>query len=143
MDEIDYEIIRELQKNGRISAKKLADIVSLTPPAVSERIRKLEKEGVILGYKAIINPKKLGRNIKAIINVVLKNGKQEEFLNFAIKNKSIVECNHVTGRFSMTVEVILKDMHELEETVSKIQEYGSTQTLVVLSSLIENKYLFD
>ena len=139
MDEIDYEIIRELQKNGRISVKKLADIVSLTPPAVSERIRKLEKEGVILGYKAVINPKKLGMNIKAIINVVLKNGKQEEFLNFAIKNKCIVECNHVTGRFSMTVEVILKDMHELEETVSKIQKYGSTQTLVVLSSLIENK----
>lgn len=139
MDEIDYEIIRKLQKNGRISVKKLADIVSLTPPAVSERIRKLEKEGVILGYKAVINPKKLGMNIKAIINVVLKNGKQEEFLNFAIKNKSIVECNHVTGRFSMTVEVILKDMHELEEIVSKIQKYGSTQTLVVLSSLIENK----
>ena len=139
MDEIDYEIIRELQKNGRISVKKLADIVSLTPPAVSDRIRKLEKEGVILGYKAVINPKKLGMNIKAIINVVLKNGKQEEFLNFAIKNKCIVECNHVTGRFSMTVEVILKDMHELEETVSKIQKYGSTQTLVVLSSLIENK----
>lgn len=139
MDEIDYEIIRELQKNGRISVKKLADIVSLTPPAVSERIRKLEKEGVILGYKAVIDPKKLGMNIKAIINVVLKNGKQEEFLNFAIKNKCIVECNHVTGRFSMTVEVILKDMHELEEIVSKIQKYGSTQTLVVLSSLIENK----
>lgn len=139
MDEIDYEIIRKLQKNGRISVKKLADIVSLTPPAVSERIRKLEKEDVILGYKAVINPKKLGMNIKAIINVVLKNGKQEEFLNFAIKNKSIVECNHVTGRFSMTVEVILKDMHELEEIVSKIQKYGSTQTLVVLSSLIENK----
>lgn len=139
MDAIDYQIIKLLHGNGRISIKRLAEIVSLTPPAVAERIKKLEETGVIMGYRAVINPEKLGMNIKAIINITLKAGKRNEFLDFANKNKCILECHHVTGGFSMTMKVLLKEMSDLETLVGKIQQYGNTQTLIILSSPIEDK----
>lgn len=139
MDTIDYEIIKLLQDNGRISIKKIAEIISLTPPAVAERIRKLEEAGVISGYRAIIDPKKLGMNIRAIINVTMAPDKRKEFIEFAKQNSCILECHHVTGGFTMTMKAIFKEMSELDTLVGKIQQYGNTQTLIVLSSPIENK----
>ena len=139
MDTIDYQIIKLLQNNGRISIKKLAEIVSLTPPAVAERIRKLEETGVIMGYRAIINPKKLGKNIKAIITLTLSPDKRKEFIDFADKNDCILECHHVTGEVSMIIKAIFNDMSDLEALVGKIQQYGNTQTHIILSSPIEYK----
>jgi len=139
VDAIDYQIIQILQDNGRIPIKKLAEIVSLTPPAVAERIRKLEESGVILGYKAIVDYKKLGKNIKAIIIVTLSPERRKEFIEFARQNNCILECHHVTGGFSMSIKAVFSDMTELEMLVGKIQQYGSTQTLIVLSSPIEFK----
>ena len=141
MDEIDYQIIRQLQQNGRIPIKKLAEIISLTPPAVSERIKRLEDKGVILGYRAVINPKKLGLDIKAIINITLKPGRRNDFVNFAYNDSHIVECYHVTGGYSMTIKVVLEEMSDLETLVGKIQQYGNTQTLIILSTPIEYKDL--
>lgn len=136
MDTVDYEILQCLQKNGRIPIKKLADIVSLTPPAVAERIKKLESSGVITGYKAIINPKKIGLNISVIINITINSERQKEFLDFAGKNKNILKCHHVTGAFSMCIEAAFRDMPELELTIGQIQQYGNTQTLIIMSSPI-------
>jgi len=139
VDTIDYQIIKILQDNGRIPVKKLAEIVSLTPPAVAERIRKLEESGVILGYRAIVDYRKLGKNIKAIIIVTLSPERRKEFIEFARQNNCILECHHVTGGFSMSIKAIFSDMTELEMLVGKIQQYGSTQTLIVLSSPVEFK----
>lgn len=139
MDNIDYQIIRLLQKNGRISVKKISEIINLTPPAVAERIRKLEDTGVIVGYRAIIDPKKFGMNIRAIITVTLLANKRKAFLDFARQNDCITECHHVTGGFSMIIKTIFKEMSDLEVLVGKIQQYGNTQTLIILSSPIEYK----
>lgn len=137
MDAIDYDIIKLLQDNGRISIKKIAQIISLTPPAVAERIRKLEGAGVISCYRAIIDPEKLGFNIKAIINITMAPDKRKEFIEFAKQNDCILECHHVTGGFTMTIKAIFREMSELDELVGKIQQYGNTQTLIVLSTPIE------
>lgn len=83
MDRIDYEIIKLLQDNARISIKKIAEIIFLTPPAVAERMRKLEEAGIISSYRAIIDPKKFGMNIKAIINITMAPNKRKEFIEFA------------------------------------------------------------
>jgi len=139
MDAIDYQIIKILQERGRIPVKKLAEIVSLTPPAVAERIKKLEESGVIIGYRAIVDYKKLGRSIKAIIIVTLSPEKRKDFIDFARENECILECHHVTGGFSMSIKAVFRDMTELEALVGKIQQYGNTQTLIVLSSPIEFK----
>jgi Lrp/AsnC family leucine-responsive transcriptional regulator len=139
MDSIDYQILKYLQNDGRISLKKLSEKVSLTPPAVAERIRRLEADQVIIGYRAIVDPVKLGKPIKAIINITLKADKRKDFLGFVNENSCISECNHVTGSFSMTIKAILSSMADLEMLVGKIQQYGNTQTLLILSSPIENR----
>lgn len=139
MDNIDYQIIKLLQEDGRKSIKKLAETVLLTPPAVAERIKKLEDNGVIAGYRAVIDPNKIGKTIKAIINITLKSDKRKEFLTMVNESKDIVECHHVTGSYSMTIKAILKEMSELEALVGKIQQYGNTQTLIILSSPVDYK----
>lgn len=139
MDTVDYQIIKILESNGRTSIKKLAEKVSLTPPAVAERIRKLEETGVIVGYKAIIDPKKFGKNINAIIMITLNPDKRKEFLEFANENSSILECHHLTGGFSMAIKAVFNGMSDLDALVGKIQQYGNTQTHIILSSPIEHK----
>lgn len=139
MDNIDLEIIKILQDKGRISVKKISEKINLSPPAVAERIRKLEETGVILGYRAVLDPKKFGMDIRAIITVTLIAEKRKDFLEFVKQNKSILECHHVTGDFSMIIKVILRTMSELKTLVGEIQQFGDTQTLVILSSPVEYK----
>lgn len=140
MDITDYKIIEILQNNGRISMKDLGQIVGLTSPAVSERVRRLEEAGIIEGYKAIVNPASLGRNIKAFIHIALPNkNAYKEFLKVAKADDRIVECHHITGDDCSVLKVIVKDMSELEEVIDTIKEIGSTKTSVVLSTPIESK----
>ncbi|QUI25130.1 Lrp/AsnC family transcriptional regulator [Vallitalea pronyensis] len=141
MDSTDYDIIKYLQDDGRMPMKILAEKVSLTPPAVAERVRKLEKNGLIIGYRAIVDPKKLGKTVKAIINISIKTSKRKEFLQLVQDNKNIVECHHVTGKYSMTIKALCNDTSDLEFLIGKIQNYGSTETLIILSSPIEFKSL--
>jgi Lrp/AsnC family leucine-responsive transcriptional regulator len=137
MDSIDTQILKYLQRDGRMSIKKLAEIISLTPPAVAERIRKLEEAGIIIGYRAVVNPQRIGKNIQAMINITLKANKRKDFLLFAKENDCILECHHVTGGFSMSIRAIFSEMSDLEALVGKIQQYGNTQTLIILSTPIE------
>ncbi|MCT4542230.1 MAG: Lrp/AsnC family transcriptional regulator [Vallitalea sp.] len=141
MDSTDYDIIKYLQDDGRMPMKILAEKVSLTPPAVAERVRKLEKNGIIMGYRAIVNPTKLGKTVNAIINISIKSTKRSEFLSFVKESNRIIECHHVTGKYSMTIKVLCQDTSDLEYLIGKIQQYGSTETLIILSSPIEFKSL--
>jgi Lrp/AsnC family transcriptional regulator, leucine-responsive regulatory protein len=138
MDSIDREILKHLQQNARISIKSLADLVSLTSPAVAERIKKLEESKVILGYTAIIDSKKLEKSLKAIINITIIPEKQNAFIEFAQKIENILCVHHVTGAFSMSATVVFKDMPELELLIKEIQRFGKTQTLVIMSTPISS-----
>lgn len=139
MDITDLKIIDILQKDGRISMKDLGKAVSLSPPAVAERVKRLEEAGIIERYKAIINNDKVNKPICALINAAIKPEKQEKFLEFAKKSQEIVECHHVTGPYSMILKAYLREMAHLEELVGKVQFYGNTETYIIMSSPIENK----
>lgn len=80
MDDIDRKILQCLQKDGRMSLKRIAETVPMTPPAIAERIRKLEESGIITGYTAIVNTRKLEENVRAIINVTLPPQRQDAFV---------------------------------------------------------------
>ncbi|MBQ1793299.1 MAG: Lrp/AsnC family transcriptional regulator [Peptostreptococcaceae bacterium] len=139
MDITDYKIINILQEDGRISMKDLGKIVGLTSPAVSERVKRLEESGVIQGYKAIVNPDKLGRVIKSFINIALPSKNYQDFIEYAQKDNRIVECHHITGEDCLLLKVIVKDMYDLEQVIDKIKQVGKTKTSVILSTIIESK----
>lgn len=139
MDQTDLKIISILQQDGRISMKELGKVVSLSPPAVAERVKRLEDVGIIEKYKAVVNNEKVGKPICVLINASIKPEKQEIFLDFARKSEEIVECHHVTGPHSMIMKAYLREMSHLEELVGKIQFYGNTETFIIMSSPIYGK----
>ena len=137
MDQTDLKIISILQNNGRISMKELGKIVSLSPPAVAERVKKLEETDVIQRYTAVINNEKIGKPITVLINASIKPENQKDFLHFAEKKEEIVKCHHVTGPHSMIIKANLREMKHLEELVREIQVYGNTETYIIMSSPID------
>ncbi|MGL5651166.1 MAG: Lrp/AsnC family transcriptional regulator [Paraclostridium sp.] len=139
MDATDFKIIELLQEDGRISMKDLGKIVGLTSPAVSERVKRLEESGVIKGYKAIVNPDKLGRVIKSFINISLPSDNYQAFIDYVKRDNRIVECHHITGDDCLLLKVIVPDMYALEQVIDKIKQVGRTKTSVILSTIIEGK----
>lgn len=134
MDATDYRIVNILLKNGRIQMKDLAAQVSLSAPAAAERVRRLEDAGIIEGYKAVVNYDRLGRVVHVQINVNLKIQRAEKFMEFIEKEESIFECHHVTGPYSRILQARLRNMDELEVLLGKIQQFGSTETYIILST---------
>ena len=117
MDAIDKKILELLQDNGRMTVKEITQTISLTAPAVSERIKRLEKDGVIEGYTAIVNPRKMGRAVHAIINVSVQPGDTEKLLNLVNNEPMVIECHHVTGAYSYLVKVDATEINELEKLI--------------------------
>ena len=131
LDHIDEEIIKLLHANARMPLKEIANKVYLSSPAVSARIERLEENS--------INPTELGYHIKAFVNVEVEPERKQEFYDFIKPSKYVVECNNVTGDFTMHIQVMFKDTEELDEFVGELQRFGSTQTQIVFSTSVENR----
>ena len=97
LDNIDKSIIRILQENARTPVKDIAKEVFLSSPAVSARIERLEKRGILTGYHATVNPMLFGYHIKAFINLEVEPAQKKEFYPFIDRIPNVIECNCVTG----------------------------------------------
>ena len=139
IDKIDKKILALLQENARHPLKYLASKVFLSSPAVSSRIERLEKNGVITGYHASINPVALGYHIKAFISLTLAPKEKETFYPFIKQCPNVIECNCVTGKYSMLMKVIFPSTSELDVFINQLQEFGITETQIVFSTPIETR----
>ncbi len=138
LDAIDLEILETLQVEGRVKRSDLAERVNLSLPALSERLRKLEVEGYILGYAAKLNHRKFGKDITAFVTVTVDSSKHfPVFLDHAEKNDEILECHAVTGEGTHIVKVRTENTASLEKLLAKIQSWPGvihTKTSIVLST---------
>lgn len=141
LDNIDKKIIEMLQKNARVSIKDIAKEVFLSSPAVSARIEYLEKSGIISGYHAQVNPMFLGYHIKAFINLEVEPSQKKEFYPFIQAIPNVIECNCVTGDYSMLIEVAYRSTVELDHFINVLQQFGRTKTLIVFSTSVEHRDL--
>ncbi len=137
MDKIDKKLISLLQENARYSLKQLANEVFLSSPATSARIERLEKDEIITGYTAKLNHQKLGYNITAFISLDLQPSQKTTFYPFIKACPNVLECNCITGNFSMFIKVAFKTTQELDSFIGTLQSYGSTQTQIVFSTAVE------
>ena len=133
MDELDHKILKLLSANARISVKEIADRVSLTSPAVSSRIHKLEQSGVIGGYTVSLNRPKGQTGIDAIIGVSAPPGNSEKLMQLMTDRPEVLQCFHVTGDHSFMVRVSCPDMPHLEQLILAFQKLGRTNTQIILS----------
>ena len=128
MDKIDKKLITLLQQNARMPLKALAEKVFLSSPAVSARIERLEKEEIIEGFEVKINQLKLGYHITAFINLEVAPVQKPEFY------PNVVECNCVTGTYSMLLKVVFPSTMELDTFIGQLQKFGRTSTQIVFST---------
>jgi Lrp/AsnC family leucine-responsive transcriptional regulator len=138
LDETDKKIIRELQLSGRKSASNIAEKIKVSVPTVTDRIRKLQDSGVILGFQAILNPSAVGLDISAIITVVSGSSKNyKEVTSEAKSTPEITQCFSTTGAGSHKLIVTTKNSTSLEELLRKIQAWPGvvrTETQIILST---------
>lgn len=138
-DAVDEKIISLLQKNARMSIKDIAAEVYLSSPAVTARIERLEKNGVITGFHAQINPEVIGYSVKAFINLDLEPVQKEEFYPFVKSVPNVIECNCVTGDYAMLIEVQFMNTNELDKFINELQRFGKTRTQIVFSTAVEHR----
>ena len=137
MDEIDLKLLRLLQQNSRTPIKALAGEVNLSSPAVSARIDRLEKQGVIRGYTLDVDPLQLGQHILAYIRLDMQPTQKAEFYPFIAACPNVLECNCVTGQYSMLIKVSFASTQELDGFIGRLQKFGKTETQIVFSSQVQ------
>ncbi|HVL23432.1 MAG TPA: Lrp/AsnC family transcriptional regulator [Thermomicrobiales bacterium] len=137
IDTLDDRILAELQSNGRLTMKALAERVGLSSPAMIERVRRLEERGVLAGYRAVVDPHALGRSLTALISVELDRRHYDAFLNRLRSEPAVEECHRVTGDRSFVVKAHVSSTEELELLVDELQDVGAKcSTNIVLSTPI-------
>lgn len=149
IDRIDRKILRILQEDGRISNVALAKAVGLSPTPCLERVRKLERHGVIEGYVARINPDKLGSPLLVFVEITLTRTSADSFAQFskaARKTDEILECHLVSGNFDFLIKARVADMASyrrlLGETILNMPGVNESRTYVVMEAIKqENKVL--
>lgn len=145
LDEIDIKMLKHLQKDGRSQRNKLAEIVHLSVPSVSERMRKLEEKNLITEYRAILDGKQFKFDITAFVFVeVDSSDNYPKFVEKAVEEPEILECHSITGDGSHILKIRTENTASFEKLLSRIQSWdgvSKSRSNVVLSSFKETTEL--
>jgi Lrp/AsnC family leucine-responsive transcriptional regulator len=145
LDEIDQRLLRELRRNGRTSQERLSQVLSLSRPAVRDRMRRLEALGIISGYTIVVDWEALGYPILAFIWVRTANGNCEthagNVMRLSNENATIEECHRITGEWCLLIKARARASRALSALLDGIREFSSvsaTATTLALSTLRED-----
>ena len=141
IDQIDWKILVEMQRNARITFAELGRRINLTTPAVIERIRKLEDAKIITGYRAEIDAAKIGLPIAAFIRMSISGVDYSKIIEVAERSTEVLECHRGTGGDSFILKVAVADVEHLQNLIDKFTPYGITTTSIVLSSPIKSRVI--
>jgi Lrp/AsnC family leucine-responsive transcriptional regulator len=143
LDQIDIQILALLQEHCKMPLAKIGQRVGLSAPAVIERIKKLEESGVITGYTAMLDTRKLGCDITAFIGVLTSHPRSIHEVEEQIESRpEVLECHHVTGAYTLLLKVKTTNTTTLEELIShlrSIEGVARTETMIVLSTHTERQ----
>lgn len=145
MDNIDMKLIKLLEEKGRLSHEEISKLLHVSRPAIHQRVGKLEKSGLIKGYRAIVNWGQLGQKIKALIFVKLNLHNfaeaMDKIIDLEIPNVSILECQRLAGEWCIMLKVRVtapEDITRLIDAMVKTADIQETSTTFILSTLYED-----
>jgi len=141
LDEIDRRLLEELSADGRLTMAELGRRISLSPPAVAERVQRLERTGVITGYQAVVDPKAIGYPIAAVVRVRPASRQLQKIPEIARATPEVVECYRITGEDCFFLKLHLHSMDDLEEILDRFVVYGQTTTSIIHSAPVANRPL--
>ena len=119
--------------------KLIAEKIFASAPTVSARIESLTERGIIKGYYTDIDTSVFENVMKSYIDIEVSPERKEELYDFLRKSPQVVECDRVTGEYSLLVKVIFKNTVEMDKFINALQKYGRTKTQIVFSSVIEHR----
>ena len=145
LDAVDLQILRALQANCNLTTKELAAVVNLTPTPVFERLKRLERQGYIKKYVAVLDAAKLGRGLMVFCNVRLRQMNTDIANDFVARVRTIpevTECYNISGNYDYLLKVHAADMRQYREVVldklGKIESLGSLESIFVMDEVKSN-----
>ena len=139
IDQTDRKILGELTTDGRVSLAELGRRVNLSSPAVAERVQRLERAGVITGYRAELDPRALGYQLTAIVRIKPAPGQLPRIPQLAAEIAQVSECHRITGEDCFYLKVYLRSIDELSDLLDRFLVYGETTTSIVNASPIPRR----
>lgn len=137
LDSKDRRLLRLLQSNARMSYADLGRALKLTPPAVADRMRRLEDKGVIRGYHAALDPGRLGVGLAVLIRIKVAPREYPRFHKLVEGTPELLQCFHVTGDDSFLLRAALEVASDLEVLVRRLSAFGETSTSLILSTVLD------
>ena len=134
LDETNRRIVDELRTEARLSMAELGRRVNLSAPAVADRVQRLEREGVITGYQATIDPKAIGYPLAAVVRIRPSSRQLHRIPEVAGEIPEVVECYRITGEDCFFVKLHLRAMEDLEGILDRFVLYGQTTTSIIHSA---------
>ncbi len=141
LDRINRLLLKELQADGRLSVAELGRRANLSAPAVAERLQRLERAGVITGYRAEVDPRSVGFPVAAIVRIRPTTRQLQKIPELAREVPEVVECHRVTGEDCFVMKLHLRAMDDLEEILDRFIVFGQTTTSIIHSSPVAGRPL--
>ena len=139
LDATDARLVTELQEDARLTHAELGRRVNLSPPAVAERLRRLERDGVVTAYRAEVDPKALGYTLGVIMRIRPSARQLHKVAELARETPEVVECHRITGEDCFFMKLNLRDVEHLEDVLDRFILYGQTTTSIIQSSPVPRR----
>ena len=139
LDQINLRILRELEENGRLGMAELGRRVSMSAPAVAERVQRLEDAGIIVGYRAEIDPRALGFPVSAVVRIRPAPGQLQRIPEVARETPEVGECYRITGEDCYLMRLHLREIDDLEDVLDRFTPYGQTTTSIIHSAPVPRR----
>lgn len=141
LDAVGWQILEALQEDARISFTELGRRVGMSPPAVAERVRRLEEAGIITGYCAQVNLEKAGFPITAFIRLTAGDDCQGMGVTLTKNIPEMLECHRITGTDDYLIKIATSSVASLETLIDRVSTYGSCITSLVLSTPLAGRII--
>ena len=141
LDPINRRLLQELQADARVTMAELGRRINLSAPAVGERVQRLERAGVITGYRAEVDPKAIGFPIAAVVRVRPTTRQLQRIPELAQEIPEVVDCHRITGEDCFFVKLHLRSMDDLESILDRFIVLGQTTTSIIHSSPLARRAL--
>ena len=139
LDDVNLQILKELEENGRLGMAELGRRVSMSPPAVADRVQRLERAGIIAGYRAEIDPRALGFPVSAIVRIRPAPGQLQRIPEVAQNTPEVAECYRITGEDCYLMRFHLRAIDDLEDVLDLFTPYGQTTTSIIHSAPVPRR----
>jgi Lrp/AsnC family leucine-responsive transcriptional regulator len=139
LDGINLRLLQELEADGRLGMAELGRRVGMSAPAVTERVQRLERAGVIKGYRAELDPAALGYPVSAVVRIRPSPGQLQRVREIAADTGAVGECYRVTGEDCYLMRLHLRSIDELEDVLDRFTPHGQTTTSIVHSTPVPRR----